>query len=159
MITEQLTHPALPKKKQGPAFLLRRHGVAVPSSELIERRIGEHERELELRDRLAEHEEVDRRAELDFGEYVSEQRAVGRRGIQDRQRLLPDRFVPRPGRRVRKRHSQALPVVELAEVRSQPWVRKLLDALDGVCNVAESTDRVVKRQARPRARFAGAQVP
>ena len=37
--------------------------------------------------------------------------------------------------------------------------RKLLDAVDGVCNVAESIDRVVKRQAPPRAPLASERVP
>jgi hypothetical protein len=41
---------------------------------VIERRVREDERELELGDGLAEHDEVDRYASLDFGEHFAERR-------------------------------------------------------------------------------------
>jgi hypothetical protein len=72
-----------PEEEQRPAFFVRRHGVAVASREPIEGRVGEYERELELGDRLTEHEEVYRRAVLDFREYSSKEFAVGRSGVQE----------------------------------------------------------------------------
>src|SRR6266508_4136185 len=69
------------EEQQRSALLLRRHRRRVAACELIERRVREDESELELGDCFPEHEEVDRRALLDLGEYVPKQCAICRRGV------------------------------------------------------------------------------
>ena len=135
------------EERQRSAFVGRGHRVAVPSRKLIERRVGEHEREFELGDRLAEHEEIDRRAVSDFGKDLPEEFPVRFRSVQDLQRLLPNRLVPRSSRRVRQRHRLAGAIVELAEVGAECRVRHAVrtDAVE-----AADFDQLRRRHVRLR---------
>src|SRR5262245_26426783 len=50
----------LPEEDQRPAFFLGGHCAGIAACKLVDWRVGKYEGELEFRDRLAEHEEVDR---------------------------------------------------------------------------------------------------
>ena len=80
---------------RAPRFSDVRHCVEVPARKSIERRIGEDERELELGDRLGEHEEVDRliARRARFREHFPEQLTIRRRSVQCRQRRLANGLV------------------------------------------------------------------
>ena len=68
----QRTQPASPKKRSAPRFSDPVIAARVPAREPVDRRVGESQRELELRDRLAEHREVDRAALRDLREELAE---------------------------------------------------------------------------------------
>src|SRR5690349_5723882 len=110
--------PRLAKEQESSAFLLSRHGIGVPSGETVNRRVGEHECELEFGDRFAKHEEIDGHTRLDLGEYRSEQFPVLRVRIEESQGFLPDRLIAAASS-VGERHSVTFPVVELTEGRTQ----------------------------------------
>ena len=74
----QATQPASPKKSSAPRFSASVSAVALAAREAVDRRVGERQRELELRDRRAEHLEGDRAARPDLGEDLAEQPAVRR---------------------------------------------------------------------------------
>src|SRR5437762_3565644 len=86
-VAEHLVRPAihlvaldavcLAEEEQSPALFRPRHRVSVPSCELVEGRVGKHQRELEFGDGLAEHIEIDGVALGDFRKYCSEKPAVG----------------------------------------------------------------------------------
>ena len=67
---------ALPKNSSAPRFSESVIAFVVAAREAIDRRVGKHEIELELGDRLAEMEEVDRRAFPDFLEHLPELLAI-----------------------------------------------------------------------------------
>ena len=81
------------EEQQRAALLRVGHRVVAPSSEAIDRRVRERERELELGDREAEHREVDRSPARDGRERLAEQTAVLGRAVEQREPLLPDRLV------------------------------------------------------------------
>src|SRR5262249_14959706 len=86
-----------------------------------DRRVGKYQRELELRDRFAEHEEIDGRSRFNLREHFTEKFAVFRVGIENCQGLLPDGLVARASA-VRQRYDFSFAIIELAKSRAQGWI-------------------------------------
>src|SRR5262249_40875149 len=84
----------LAEEEQRAALFAGAHRVPSATRELIDRRIGKDERELELGDGLAEHDEVDRRSRGDLRKDPRKAIAVRKRhGIQVLERLGANRLV------------------------------------------------------------------
>src|SRR6185436_2840865 len=103
------------KEDERAALLFAAHRVAIASGELINRRIGKRQRELELGNCATEHLEVDRGATSHFGEHRPEQAAIHRDSIHERDALVPDGFIAET-RFVGARNDLAFAVVELTLV-------------------------------------------
>src|SRR5467141_2806163 len=107
----------LSEKEQRALFLGKAHRPALTAREVVDRRIGENERELELRDGAAEHREIERSSGGDAWKQLPEQPPISRRRIESLEYRLADGFIARAAR-VGRRNDRTLAVIELIEIGS-----------------------------------------